>query len=420
MAGDLSDFRDTDPLLEAHRGIGTASARKTFGNVIISVLGAGILGLPFAFKVSGWAVTSAAITFCGCVSYYSMMLLIKCRIRLANQEQYQISALGDFGHYTYGSIGREVVDITQMISQIGCCVSYLLFIGQNLSSIFIGRTQSCVFIFCLLPFQVFLAWVRSLAALAPFSIFADVCNVLAMAIVFKDDIDGSLRFDKVKPYTNLSGTFFGVGVALYCFEGMAMTLSLEASMKKPHKFGKVLGLAFGLIGLLYISFGFAGYLAYGEQTHDIITLNLPNEWTTVAVKISLCIALFFTFPVMMHPVYDIFERKLGMTDWYQKSVSKSPKLRELLSRSLRGLVVLIIGFVAVLVPGFGVFISLVGSTVCALLALVLPAIFHIHIFKDDLGLLEKLVDMFLIVCGIAFAIYGTYDSFVDIFGSYWQ
>lgn len=54
----------------------------------------------------------------------------------------------------------------------------------------------------------------------------------------------------------------------------------------------------------------AGYAAFGEHTRDIITLNLPEDWSTVAVKISLCVGLLFTFPVMMVPVYEILERSL--------------------------------------------------------------------------------------------------------------
>ena len=54
-----------------------------------------------------------------------------------------------------------------------------------------------------------------------------------------------------------------------------------------------------------------GYLAFGPATQDIITFNLPQDWTTVAVKLSLCVGLFFTFSPMMIPVYQIVERGLA-------------------------------------------------------------------------------------------------------------
>jgi len=56
-----------------------------------------------------------------------------------------------------------------------------------------------------------------------------------------------------------------------------------------------------------------GYAAFGENTKDIITLNLPHDWSTVAVKLALCLGLLFTFPVMMVPVFEILERSLQQT-----------------------------------------------------------------------------------------------------------
>jgi proton-coupled amino acid transporter len=38
---------------------------------------------------------------------------------------------------------------------------------------------------------------------------------------------------------------------------------------------------------VYVCFGACGYLAYGDATKDIITLNLPTTWSTAAVKVSL-------------------------------------------------------------------------------------------------------------------------------------
>jgi hypothetical protein len=40
------------------------------------------------------------------------------------------------------------------------------------------------------------ALVRTLSSLAPFSIFADCCSILAMAIVIKDDYSSFQRLDK--------------------------------------------------------------------------------------------------------------------------------------------------------------------------------------------------------------------------------
>ena len=53
-----------------------------------------------------------------------------------------------------------------------------------------------------------------------------------------------------------------------------------------------------------------GYIAFGDATLDIITLNLPHNWSTAAVKLMLCVGLYLTFPIMLIPVYEIVERGL--------------------------------------------------------------------------------------------------------------
>jgi proton-coupled amino acid transporter len=302
-----------------------------------------------------------------------------------------------------------------VVSQSGCCVAYLIFIGQNLSSMITGGTEKqTLFIGVLLPLEIMLACVRSLAGLAPSSIFANVCNVLAMAIVVKDDFGSFEGFDGIIAFQKWTTFPFAFGIAIYCYEGFGMTLALESSMKKPHLFPKVLAQALLPITILYIAFGLIGYFAFCDETKDIITLNLPNDWWTVGVKLGLCIALLFTFPVMMYPVHELVESKVMRLHYFQRNIASRTRLCRFVLDCVRGVLVLIIAGVAVLVPTFGVFISLVGSTVCAMLAFVFPASFHLCVYKDCIALWQKVIDWLLIVGGMSFAIYGTYTTFMDM------
>ena len=329
----------------------------------------------------------------------------------------QVHTYGDLGQMAYGATGRLTVDVLICVSQVGCCVSYLIFLGQNVSSVVTGfTTRSADFIFIMVVFQIFLASFRSLASLAPFSIFADVCNIAAMALVIKDDLQSpDNSFKNLHPYTTLGAVPFAMGVAVYCYEGFGMTLTLEASMKNPKKFPHILALDFVAITALYLMFGFIGYWAFGDKTQDIITLNLPHDLSTILVKIGLCIGLFFTYPVMMYPVHEIFEAKLLQSAWFQSKVSPSSKFYLLLPNAVRGLSVLGTAILAVSVPGFGIFISLVGGTVCALLAFVLPSMFHIQLCGATASRQSFIIDVVLILCGVAFAIYCTYTAVASIF-----
>jgi proton-coupled amino acid transporter len=223
---------------------------------------------------------------------------VDCRNKLEEEETEEPRdvhySYGDLGEKCFGATGRCLTEILVFLSQAGGSVAYLIFIAQNLNSMLPQFMSPDGFIFAiLLPTQIALSFVRSLSSLSPFSIFADVCNVLAMAIVIKEDVRLFDRpFADRSAFNGLWAIPFSFGVALFCFEGFSMTLPLESSMAERKKFRWVLSQAIVCIMFVYACFGVCGYLAYGEATKDIITLNLPNSWSSSAVKVC---ALFVTY-----------------------------------------------------------------------------------------------------------------------------
>lgn len=342
------------------------------------------------------------------------------------------------GEKAFGGRGRFVTELLVLVSQAGGATAYLVFIGQNLSSVFPGAIPSSAFLFLLvLPLEMGISFIRSLAAIAPFSALADVCNVLAMAIVVKGDLQllGDLSQLRTRSaFNGVLGLPFAAGVAVFCFEGFSMTLPLEDSMAERETFRWVLSRAFLGITLCYAGFGIFGYLAYGDATRDIVTLNLPNDWSSIAVKVStytagpsfflsssssssplcsqlgLCVALAFTFPVMMHPIHEITESRLLSSGWFQKLSGESPAAESAGLHLARMLLVALLTALASLIPGFGAFISLVGSTVCALLSFVLPAVFHLRFLGPSLDFKRRALDYVILALGLTFAAHGTYSA----------
>ncbi|XP_031283665.1 amino acid transporter ANT1-like [Pistacia vera] len=414
------------PLLQSSSSSGTASSYQTLGNIIVSIVGTGVLGLPFAFKVAGWAAGALGVIIVGLSTYYCMLLLIQCRDNLASEEESkEAKTYGDLGFKCMGTTGRYLTEFLIFISQCGGSVAYLVFIGQNLSSIFKSHNfTSSSFIFLVIPLQIVLSWINSLSSLSPFSIFANICNVLAMALVVKQDVqmiageDFSFG-DREAITSHIGGLPFAGGMAVFCFEGFGMTLALESSMKERGRFSKLLAQAFTGVTLVYVLFGFFGYMAYGDQTMDIVTLNLPHNWSSIVVQMGLCLGLIFTFPIMVHPVHEIVEQKLKKSTWFQKlprrasdnSMTNFAKFCIYISRAI---LVLGLATLASCVPGFGAFVSLVGSTVCALLSFVLPASFHLKLLGSSLSFWRRALDLFILSFGLVFAVYGAYSSIVGV------
>jgi proton-coupled amino acid transporter len=400
-----------------------SSSIKTFFNIVITVVGAGVLGLPYAFKQSGWLQGLLILAATSGAMYYCMMLMVWCRRHLETQGiASSIGTYSELGFHTLGTFGQISVDAMIVLSQGGFCVAYLIFIGENLASVISGGKSPSpelslhlnldflgvnwkhkeVYIWIIFPLQVLLAFIRSLTRLGNFSIFADIVNWSAMAVVMITEFAGIVteqHHQHVVAFTGWGNLLFSIGVAIYAVEGICLVLPLESECEERSKFPGVLAAAMCVITFLYISFGVLGYLAYGEFTKDIVTLNLGNSWQTVIVKLCLCTALVFTYPVMMHPVYEVAERRICQGRPCQ---------------ILRTVMVLTTAWIAVSVPQFGFFLSLVGSSVCTLLSFVLPAWIHLRVFGDEMSMLSRAFDWFFIVGGIVFGILGTRSSLADI------
>lgn len=115
---------------------------------------------------------------------------------------------------------------------------------------------------------------------------------------------------------------------------------------------------------------------------------------------------------MMHPIHEIVEAKVQSNRFFQNICRNWHGAEYVGMQISRFFAVGLLSLVASLIPGFGSFISFVGSTVCALLSFVLPAMFHLTFLGSSIGLFRKSVDYCILLIGLVFATYGTYSVIV--------
>jgi len=464
----------------------TKSSFRIFCNLFIAFVGAGILGLPFAFKEAGLVEGCVIMLAVGFISSKAMILLINCKEKILSSNDYhQLSAkgsgsptrlppekrlaspfkslvknvlidkkqreedvsspltsddeksdesdaippplalypktimYGDVGFYALGTLGKMLVEVALVISQAGFCCSYLIYISETLSSLTpFSRIQ---ILLLAMPLLMVMALIKDLHSMAVFSFFAQFANLSAFAVVFWFDFEhyGRVKFEPKS--TSLSSVPFFMAVGIYCYEGAGMILSIEDSVACSHraKFRRLFVVTMVLVTLLYVSFGVAGFLSYGLETSPIITTNLPHGTGSsvdfaIVVKLLLCFALLFTYPVMLFPVVKLVEANLE--ERILVLLLSLRLVREIescmLSRSLiRVSVVLLTNLVVVLIPNFANLMALVGASCCTLLAFILPGIFHFQLFRNSgIGRSQIWFDVFLIILGIVGASLGTADA----------
>jgi proton-coupled amino acid transporter len=382
---------------------GTATTPQMVINIVISFVGAGLLGQPHAFLQSGWLLGALSLLAVSALNVYSMLCLPAVQQRLLlDQPSDAIESLcsyGDLGRAIMGKRGEAMVHVCLGISQCGFATAYIIFIAANLYSIAqLPRFWVCC---ACIPGLVGLVQFRDLKSLSPFSLLANAANFCALsAVLFQDYESYTPHNDSIHP-VKWGGFLYVIAITIYSMEGVGLVLSLKGSAQKPQQFNWLLSSTIGVISIFMALFGAAGYWAFGNQTMAPITLNLTSHWSATFVKLALSLGLYLTYPIMMFPIWSIAE------GWSARFADHAPT-----RRLMRASVVVLSTTVAYGMPNFGEFLSLVGSTVCTLLGFILPCYFHLKVLGHELPWWQYGLDVFLVVGGSVFGMLGTYQSLV--------
>lgn len=381
---------------------GTASSAQVAVNIIISFVGAGLLGIPDAFRQAGWGLGSVALCTVSALNVYCMLLLVQVQKKLLKEGQHtDLSSYGLVGRAIMGSRGETFVNICLIVSQAGFATAYIIFIAANLYSIYeVPRGIVC---FGCIPGLALLVQAREMKTLSPFSLLADLANLAGLSAVLLQDFESYKPHNQEIHAVRWSGFLYVVAITIYSMEGVGLILSLESSCQDRSNFGWLLKRVLACITMFMAFFGTAGYMAFGDATQAPITLNLIGDGWATFVKGALCLALYLTYPIMMFPIWHITEDLLSQL---HDSV--------VMNTAFRCLLVVLSASVAYAVPNFGSFLSLVGSSICTILGFILPCYFHLAVMRKELKHWQIGLDVFLIGGGALFGILGTYNSFLNL------
>ena len=376
---------------------GSANTTQLVINIVISFVGAGLLGIPYAMQKSGWLLGSICLLIVSGLNLYAMLLLPQVQKILVQRGFENCNTYGDLGRCIMGPAGEILVNVCLCVSQVGFATAYIIFIAANLYSI-AQFPRGIVCLVCI-PGLCILVQFRELKHLSPFSLLANCSNFAALSAVLFQDLETYQPHNDAIHAVKWDGFLYIIAVTLYSIEGVGMVLSLEASCKDRSSFPKVLAIVCSCIALFMSFFGSAGYLAFGDQTMAPITLNLAGHWSSTFVKCALCLGLYLTYPIMMFPVW-------ATTETFVPRMKTEATMRV----PFRCCLVIASTFVAYSFPHFGEFLGLVGSSICTILGLILPCYFSLSVQRDVSPYWKICLNLFLMIGGAIFGIKGTYNS----------
>ncbi|EPB70963.1 transmembrane amino acid transporter protein [Ancylostoma ceylanicum] len=237
----------------------------------------------------------ALVFFVGLVTCICMMKLVKCSQFLTSRQpkvqslNYAEMADESFKQSfpclrNHGHIARRFVNLCLSSLVLGICSIYYIFVVDHTREVLVHlwpqlqiSKLSCLII-AIVPF-ILLSFVRSIRLMSYVSMAGNIFMILSIVIIFSQLLPAPHLTAELPWFTNFRGVVLATGNVIYSFEGQALVLPLENKMKHPTEmrgWTGVLSTGISLVTIVYAACGFFGYITYGKNVKESITLNMDD------------------------------------------------------------------------------------------------------------------------------------------------
>ena len=297
------------------RGAGVFEGTVNMAN---SILGAGIVGLPYSMRESGFVAGLALLVGIALLTDWTIRLIV-LNAKLSGRGTY-IEIMG----HCFGQRGRIAVSLFQFVFAFGGMCAFCVVVGDTIPNVLssvlpflrgtIFSSRRFVIFVCTMAISYPLSLHRNIEKLSKASAVALLSMVfIILAVIVRGPAmppelkgDPSLRLTIVHP-SNLIRSVSVISFAFVCHHN---SLLIYGSLKEPSmdKFRMVTHYSTFISTTAAVSMSIAGYWFFEDKTLSNILNNFPN--TDVIVNIArFCFGLnmFTTLPLECFVCREVLE-----------------------------------------------------------------------------------------------------------------
>ncbi|EME44736.1 hypothetical protein DOTSEDRAFT_72255 [Dothistroma septosporum NZE10] len=361
-----------------------SNMRSAFTNMANSIIGAGIIGQPYAFKQAGLLSGIVLLILLTITVDWTIQLIVK-NSKLSGTNSFQATM-----EHCYGKSGLVAISVAQWAFAFGGMVAFCIIIGDTIprvlaalfpslhSTPFLGllTDRRAIIVLFTLGISYPLSLYRDIAMLAKASTLALISMlVIIITVVTQGPLLPSAMRGQLKGSLLINDGFFqAIGVISFAFVCHHNSLLIYGSLRTPtmDRFAKVTHYSTGISMVACITMALSGYLVFGDMTQGNVLNNFPTDNLVVNIA-RLCFGLnmLTTLPL------ECFVCREVMTEYYFPGEAYQPNRHLIFTTSL---VVSAMGM-ALITCDLGVVFELVGATSACALAYVLPPLCFVKLTK---------------------------------------
>ena len=304
---------------DSAHGDKSASIPSSILSLIISVVGAGTLGIPYAVAQSGWVIAAILLVVVALLNMFTLHLNLDCAKESAPHSSYS-----ELCQSTIPSL-QVLVDVAVSVTIFGSLCAYLVVIGDLMPDAvrtIAGHSSSSsspamlrdrhfwIGAFCLLLI-VPTVRLKRMDGLRFTSLLAIACFLLITLVVVLyatvDELD-PCRGAAVRPCAGAIVAFprdfvsvfraAPIFVLTYACHFNVYSMCNELRACTMPRLNVISVCALSACALIYAAVGFGAYFTFGDRIEGNILLMYPNSNSMLVVRVSLSLAIAFGFPVL--------------------------------------------------------------------------------------------------------------------------
>lgn len=272
-------------------------------NLVKTLVGSGLMAMPFVFRADGIALGLATVAGCGVVCGFGFYL------------QVRVSKYVPPGQATFFSLCYLAYpwlalwfDLLIAFNCFGSGLLYLVLIGELMPQV-TGVGSLAMWVFLLLFVLVPLCFKRRLDLLKYTLVLAlgaiAYMVLLVAGYFFVHLVTGPLENRGAVHWAPgpVEGVVSTFSVPVFAFAGHQnlFTIINEARDKLLGNLMTVVGLSVVILGSMYLAVGLMGYWLFGDKVGSNIMLMYSNLWYGVAGQGAIAFMVLLLFPLMFHP-----------------------------------------------------------------------------------------------------------------------
>uniref|UniRef100_A0A803L7S8 Amino acid transporter transmembrane domain-containing protein n=1 Tax=Chenopodium quinoa TaxID=63459 RepID=A0A803L7S8_CHEQI len=282
---------------------------------VTGMVGAGILGLPYAMSQLGWGPGVTLLLVSWAITLYTLWQMIELHEAVPGK---RFDRYHELGQYAFGEkLGLWVIVPQQFMVQAGCDIVYMVTGGSSLMKFYniVHPNGPPIKLTYFIMIYSAIAWIASLIkGVQPDTSYASRYNTSASQIF---------------------GFLSGIGTVAFAFSGHNIVLEIQATIPTSPENPSKKAMWKGFV-----------------EDNVMISLQNPN-WLIAAANLFVVIHVIGSYQVYAIPVFDMLESFMVLKMKFQPS----RKLRIITRGSYVGITM----FIGIAFPFFGSLLSVLGG-----------------------------------------------------------